>query len=783
MSDPLIEIEKIDRRLVELETEKEELLSRRQHLEQQALTANNHKNNNNSTLSTADKIQLFKRLFKGREDIFAKRWENTKGRSGYSVVCKNEWKSGVCYKPKVKCGECQHQLFNQLDEQAIYAHLSGKLIAGLYPLLNDNTCHLLAIDFDKDDWQDAVKATSSACDQLNVSHVIEISRSGNGAHLWVFFSAPIVAKEARQLGFSLLDKAMEIYPNLTFESYDRLFPNQDFMPEGGFGNLIALPLQYQPRQQGNSVFVDRNLQPFKDQWQFLSQVKTVIPSEIHKLLKPQSQQTIDTIPPWEQGLVAKDMKIAGCPSEFTLTLANHIYLKLNDLPSTLIAKLKRLASFSNPVFFKIQALRFSTHGIPRYISCAQIEQGYLSLPRGCFDDAIDLLKKQDIEVTIDDKRQEGNKLKHINFLGRLRNNQKKAVSVMLKNDVGVLHAPTAFGKTVTAVAIICKRKVNTLILTHSRQLVDQWQERLKSFLSGADIGVISGGKKKPTGQIDVATYQSLVNKKDNTVDPLVQGYGQIIIDECHHISAPRFEMVLNEIHSQYVFGLTATPERQDGQQKIIFMLAGPVRHSIKSDHADKFKLEVKLTHFHQKLDSNLVDAGDRPKIADAYRWITQDHYRTLAIVKQIEGEVEKGRNPLVLSERREHAETIHKILIEKQLHSVILRGAMSAKERKDANAQLSEAQVIVATGKYIGEGFDLPRLDTLFLAMPIAWRGNLAQYAGRIHRESEGKDHVIIYDYVDASLPMLERMFLKRERGYKAMGYNITNIDQISFLD
>jgi len=325
--------------------------------------------------------------------------------------------------------------------------------------------------------------------------------------------------------------------------------------------------------------------------------------------------------------------------------------------------------------------------------------------------------------------------------------------------------------------------VNTLILTHSRQLVDQWQERLKSFLMGAEIGVISGGKKKPTGQIDVATYQSLVNKKDNTINSLVQEYGQIIIDECHHISAPRFEMVMNEVHAKYVFGLTATPERQDGHQKIIFMLAGPIRHSIKSDHADKFKLEVKVTHFHHTPDLDLVKANEKPKIADAYRWITQNQQRTLTIAKHIEDEIRKGRNPLVLSERREHAENIHNILIEKGIHSIILRGAMSAKERKMANEKLDAAQVIVATGKYIGEGFDLPRLDTLFLAMPIAWKGNLAQYAGRIHRESEGKDHVIIYDYVDASLPMLERMFYKREKGYKAMGYKISSPNQLNIPD
>jgi len=507
-------------------------------------------------------------------------------------------------------------------------------------------------------------------------------------------------------------------------------------------------------------------------------MKKVSSLQLAKLLELSNSSKLETIDgslplPWEQGLADKNTKIKSCPVKITITLANHIYIKIDELPSPLTAKLKRLASFSNPVFFKTQALRFSTHGIPRYITCARIEQGYLSLPRGCLDDVTEQLNEQNIKITFDDKRQSGARLKSLVFLGKLRNDQAKAVNAITKHDTGVLHAPTAFGKTVAAIGIITKRKVNTLILTHSRQLLDQWRERLKSFLSDTEIGIIGGGKKKPSGQIDIATYQSLINKKDNSVDPLIQEYGQIIIDECHHISAPRFEMVLNEARAKFVLGLTATPNRQDGHQKIIFMVAGPIRHKVKSDHGANFEQLVILTQLNSQPPVNLIDADNRPRITDVYHWLADDNERNQRIVGDVATKIIEERHPLVLTERREHAELLHQLLIEKKFRSVVLRGAMRAEERHKAKEQLTTAQVIVATGKYIGEGFDLPRLDTLFLALPISWRGSLAQYAGRIHRESEGKDRVTIFDYVD-SLPMLQRMYRKREKGYKSMGYKIT---------
>jgi len=545
--------------------------------------------------------------------------------------------------------------------------------------------------------------------------------------------------------------------------------------------LIALPLQREARQAGNSSFLDAELNVIEDQWQHLSQIKKLSRQELNQLLSQISpnasliseQDVSDTRPPWEITAKPRPLVLENPPQQVSITLANHIYFEVKALPSALLARLRRLASFSNPVFFKTQALRFSTHGIPRFISCARIERGYLSIPRGCLDDALALLKENNIDVQIDDKRESGTKHSGMKPLITLRKNQQAAVNKMSKHDTGILHAPTAFGKTVTAIGMMAKRKTNTLILVHSLQLLDQWQERLRSFLPEMEIGVIGGGKKKPTGIIDIATYQSLINKKDNTISSIVQDYGHVIVDECHHVSAPRFEMVLNEVRAKYVLGLTATPERQDGHQKIIFMAAGPIRHKVKISSEAGFEQEVQVHQLYDTPPLDLTRPEERPRITDAYRWILENEGRTRRIASDVINSVREDRHPIVLTERREHAEMINNLLKENGIDSIILKGAMKAAERKRVGEHLHSAQVVVATGKYVGEGFDLPRLDTLFLAMPIAWKGSLAQYAGRIHRESDGKTQVTIHDYVDCGLPMLQRMFNKREKSYKAMSYTI----------
>tara|TARA_R110001599_G_scaffold261639_2_gene462057 strand:+ start:2939 stop:5122 length:2184 start_codon:yes stop_codon:yes gene_type:complete len=727
---------------------------------------------------------VFRKLFRGRQDVYPNRWQSAGGRSGYAIACENEWVPGICQKPRIKCGECPHKKFKSLDFNAVYDHLSGKQIAGLYPLLPDSSCYLLAVDFDKGDWRTDVRALAQACRGENIPYLVEISRSGAGAHLWIFFAEAVSAVSARALGFKLLDKTMELHPGLSFDSYDRLFPNQDTMPDGGFGNLIALPLQHEARNRGCTVFVDDDLTPHPDQWGLLSRQETLSSTQLGELISKETNAdvTADPLLPWEQSLPIETGMISGCPERITLVLANHIYMKLSGIPGTLAARIKRMASFANPVFFKTQALRFSTHGIPRYISCARVEQGYLSVPRGCFDELQALLLEQGITVDVDDHRISGQLLSGISLKATLRGDQNKAVKALAHHDTGILHAPTAFGKTVTAIGMIAKRQVNTLILTHSRQLLDQWKERLETFIEGASIGVIGGGKKKPTGQIDVATYQSLINKKDNTVSHLIREYGQVIIDECHHISAPRYEMLLNEVSARYVIGLTATPDRQDGHQKIMLMVAGTIRHKVRVEHGSQFAQRVIVRERHEMPPPELYQSGERPHIASVYRWLAESTARNQTIIQDVANCVHNQANCLVLTERREHAETLATLLDAESISSVVLRGGMRVKERREAEALLHKAQVIVATGKYIGEGFDLPRLDTLFLALPIAWKGTLSQYAGRIHRNAEGKEEVTVYDYLDTGLPMLERMFRKREKGYKAMGYQFTASGQTKLL-
>jgi len=762
------ELNEIDAKLAQLNLDKQNLLSRRAAL----INSSVHE----FQFSPSQKIDIYMQLFRGRQDIYANRWQNKQGRSGYSVACHNEWQQDKCNKPKVKCMECPHQAFKSLDQQAIYNHLSGKQVLGLYPLLKDDHCWLLAADFDKSDWQEAVKAFRKACLESDIFCAVERSRSGNGAHIWIFFESLISAKDARKLGFLLLDKAMSFHAGLSFESYDRLFPNQDMLPVGGFGNLIALPLQHTSRQQGNTVFIDECFQPYPDQWNYLTIIKKVTNKQIQSHIQ-KSETGISNKPeskPWEAPFVDNRQAIANCPNEVTLVLANRIYLEVALLPQALLAKLKRLASFSNPVFFKTQALRFSTHGIPRFICLALVEEGYLSLPRGCFDGVVELLNAQSVEITFDDKRRLGTALKQLIFKGELRKDQKKAVLAVMKHETGVLHAPTAFGKTVTAINLIYRRKVSTLILVHNRQLLDQWKERLSVFLDGCDVGIIGGGKHKPSCQIDIATYQSFINRKDNTINPIIYEYGQVIIDECQHISAPNYEMLLSEIHAKYVLGITATPHRQDGHQPIIFMQAGPIRHTVASE-VSRFSQQVQLCRLQTLLPSEFTDEEKRPHIADVYRWLMNDQERNEIIACDIEEAVAQGRVPLVLTERREHAQMLGDLLALRGISFQLLRGAMKAKERDQAISALDNTQVLVATGKYIGEGFDLPKLDTLFLALPISWKGSLVQYAGRIQRRFKGKEKVMVFDYIDQTLPMLQRMYQKREKGYTAMGYTIIN--------
>ncbi|MBN2337943.1 MAG: DEAD/DEAH box helicase [Acidobacteria bacterium] len=732
-------------------------------------------------LSIDDKIALFRRLFRGREDVYPQRWESAKGTSGYSPACGNEWKPGVCHKPRVKCGDCHQRQLLPVTDQVIYDHLAGKQTIGVYPLLRDNNCHFLAVDFDGADWREDAGAYMQSCRELGIPAALEISRSGNGAHTWIFFIDPVPAREARQLGTALISHTCDRTRQLSLASYDRLFPNQDTMAKGGFGNLIALPLQKQPRESGRSVFVDEGLQPYPDQWAFLASIRALSRRDLedtilrasrgHHPLDVAFAADEDDSKPWQRPSPVP-VRIAGpLPRSLALVLANQIFIAKADLPQPLGNRLIRLAAFQNPEFYRAQAMRLPVWNKPRIIGCADNYARHIGLPRGCLDAVLDLLEENDIRPDLLDERLPGRKVA-VRFTGSLRQDQKAAVREMLKHDIGVLSAPTAFGKTIAAAALIARRKVSTLVLVHRTELLRQWRERLTGFLEipKGGLGVIGGGRKKPSGRIDIAVMQSLSRRED--LGELLDQYGQVIVDECHHLSAFSFERILKQARGKFVVGLTATPIRRDGHQPIIFMQCGPIRHIADRSETAPSRLEV----WPKALPAPEIPP-DSP-IQSVFRILAGDAIRNRRIAADVLAAYREGRKVLVLTERTDHLALLRDAMGMGAEHCFILHGRLSRKQRTAIFAELealdkAAPRVLLATGRLIGEGFDHPPLDTLVLAMPISWKGTLQQYAGRLHREHTDKRDVRVYDYAEVDHPQLARMWDKRQRGYRAMGYDI----------
>lgn len=736
-----------------------------------------------SPLGTTEKVALFRRLFRGRIDAYPVRWvSKATGKSGYSPACANEWRAGVCEKPRIKCSDCGHRRLLPLSDAVLYDHLAGKHTVGVYPLLPDDTCHFLAVDFDEAEWRDDVLAFAQSCDDLGIPVALEISRSGNGAHAWVFFAGRVSAREARQLGSAIISHTCARTRQLKLSSYDRLFPNQDTMPKGGFGNLIALPLQKEPREHGCSVFVDRMLRPYPDQWAYLASVSPVHAHDIGPVIlratggvHPLDVTFIDEEDhkePWRRSTLPPSKLAGPLPASIAVTLANLVYVEKAQLPQSLVNRLIRLAAFQNPEFYRAQAMRFAVWDKPRVIGCAENYPRHIGLPRGCLDAVMELLVTNGIQCKLQDERFAGQPIE-VAFAGTLRVDQEAAAAAMLQHDTGVLCAPTAFGKTVTAATLIARRGVNALVLVHRTELLKQWQERLQSFLGVGKgvVGTIGGGKPKPTGKIDIAVIQSL--SRHGEVNALVENYGHVIVDECHHVGAVSFDAILKRVKARYVLGLTATPIRRDGQQPIVFMQCGPTRYTATQPATAPHDLEV-IPHWLDKP----IDLPQEAGIQEVFRHLASDPGRTAAIAAAIQDAFVQGRKVLVLTERTDHLDAIAAALLDKVPTPFILHGRMSKKQRAksvtDLDALLlNEPRVLLATGKLVGEGFDHPPLDTLILAMPVSWKGTLQQYAGRLHREHASKTDVRVIDFVDTGHPALLRMWDKRQRGYRAMGYRV----------
>ena len=746
------------------------------------------------------KIALFRSLFRGREDVYPRRFESRKtGKSGYLPACAHEWVRGICEKPRIKCADCQHRQYLPLTDEVIAWHLTGRdggghpFVAGVYPLLQDESCCFLAIDFDKANWREDTAAFLDTCRRLGVPAALERSRSGRGGHVWIFFDAAIPAALARRLGSHLLTETMEGRPDLGLDSYDRLFPNQDTMPQGGFGNLIALPLQKRARDLGNSVFLDDSFVPWPDQWAYLAGISKLSRAQAEEITQEAERRGRILgvrLPPQEDGddqpwtappsRHHKDPPIVGqLPETMEVIVGNQLYISKHGLIPSLRNRLLRLAAFQNPEFYKAQAMRLSTYDKPRVVACAEDHPNHVGLPRGCLDEVRKTLTDLGIQPVIRDERYVGTPL-GVTFSGDLRPEQLAAAQAMLAHETGVLAATTAFGKTVIAAWLIAQRGVSSLVLVHRRQLLDQWVERLSAFLDvpTKSIGRIGGGRSRSTGLLDVAIIQSLVRK--GVVDDRVAGYGHLVVDECHHLSARSFELVARQAKARFVTGLSATVARKDGHHPIIFMQCGPVRYQTNAKiqaatHPFEHNVLVQPTAF---MPNRSPEPDKRLEFQTLYRELVEDDLRSDRICDDVVDAVKGGRSPLVLTERNDHLNRLEERIVGRIAHVVTLRAGMAKKQRRAvadllASIPSGEGRVIVATGKYIGEGFDDSRLDTLFLTLPVSWRGTIAQYAGRLHRLHEGKRDVRVYDYADLNVPMLARMFDRRCRGYEAIGYRV----------
>ena len=716
-----------------------------------------------STASPEEKLALMRSLFGARTDVFALRWENvSSGKAGWSPAVRGGWANKRARKDRLP-----------LTDDVIARHLRGDATVGIYPLMRGDTCTLLACDFDGGTWVLDALAYLDACHRAEVPAVLERSRSGDGAHVWVFFDGPVAAATARSLGTSLLREAMTARAELDLSSYDRFFPSQDFMPTGSFGNLIALPLHGERLEHGATAFLDpTTMEPWPDQWAFLSSIARLAPDAA--IVLAESLRPVDAGPK----LTLADLARAGGPPPppiIRAQLGAVLSIERSGLPPALVAALKHFASIHNPEFYEKQRLRFSTWDIPRFIRCYTEDLEWLHLPRGLVEQVSDLIASLASRLDVKDTRPEHSAV-GIKFVGELRPQQTDAVNAVVPHDRGVIVAPPGSGKTVMACAVIAHHDRPTLVLVDRKPLLEQWRDRLQEHLGLqlGQVGTIGGGKDVPSGVVDVAMIQSVARRERPA--ELFHRYGLVVIDECHHVPAVSFETCVRDADSRRWLGLTATPYRRDGLEGIIALQCGPTRYEITPKNTNEAVLVRRELIIHETRAE--VTEEESSSIQAVFGAIVEDGQRTEQICDDIHKAVTASRICLVLTQRTDHIDAIVDRLTQLGDDPLVLRGGLGTRARAavaSAIASRDDASgiVLVATGSYLGEGFDWPELDTLFLAFPLAFKGRVVQYVGRLLRTHAGKHHVELHDYIDVRIPVLDRMHAKRLPAYANLGFDI----------
>lgn len=729
--------------------------------------------------SPADaKIALFRALFVGREDVYARRWVSRKsGRTGWSPAEDN---------PFEKNKDESRRRFWPLTDQVLRDHLSQTdqrhhLHAGLYPLLLDDSCRVLVCDFDgKDgsDWQGGAAAYVTACREAGVPVRMEISRSGAGAHVWMFFSDPVASAQARALGMGLLRKALETRGCIALSSYDRFFPAQDAVPSRArgnarFGNVIALPLQGECRTQGTTVFCDPDTwQPYPDQFAVLSGTDRLSSAEVLGLVDTLGEVTVGPghsapallpTPPGTEGSM-----VSGT---VPVRLSGMLAVGTGALPPRLLTALKHAATLHNPEFYRRQNQRFSTWNTPRFVrSFDATNPHWLKMPRGLLDEVVHRIESVGGAVEIIAEFPPQNPIE-VQFTGTLTTPQREAVAAMARHRTGVLVAPPGAGKTVVACALIAEHAVPTAIIVNRAELLDQWREQLVTFLNlgGQQVGSLGAGKDRRTQTVDVIMLQTLTHR--DAREGLLDEYGLVIVDECHVVGAPATETALRTVPVERWVGLSATPYRADQMNGLITMQCGPIRHEIPDTSAVSRYLVVHRTEF-----STDEPVHDGTSIQAIYNELAHDANRNARIASDIAEAAARGRCCLVLTNRIEHLHQLAHALRPHGLEPLLLHGDMTSAQRQGVRDALTHTQhrptILLAIDKLAGQGFDAPRLDTVFLASPISFKGRVIQQVGRILREADGtKDHVETHDYLDAEVAQLSRMQHKRRRILEHRGF------------